>query len=69
MVRRALRVPVLLRVAGMRTDSMSDPSPSFQRNFRVVSSDPWMVMGSAARSRKREAREVRSGRERSVISS
>ena len=53
----------------MRTDSMSDPSPSFQRNFRVVSSDPWMVMGSAARSRKREAREVRSGRERSVISS
>ena len=53
----------------MRTDSMKEPSPSFHKNLRVVSSDPWMVTGSAARSRKREAREVRSGRERSVISS
>jgi len=30
----------------MRTDSINDPSPNFQRNLRVVSSDPWIVTGS-----------------------
>ena len=68
-VRRELRLPSSPCVAGISTDSTYEPSPNFQRNFRVVSSDPWMVTGSAARSRKREAREVRRGRERSVISS
>ena len=48
-MRRVLRFPSFPGVAGIRTDSINDPSPNFQRNLRVVSSDRDGLGGTQAK--------------------